>query len=629
MNPNIANIRETRSQQVIDDPDLPKDNPYPSSKQMDLNNPAKYTNKPQKKRLISRFFSDLSRLGMRYEDDVIANMRAVPADSSLLTDELKTSVSDLIGQANWKLKDNADKDFFSKDLNQKREALRNLAVQPELEDILDTMTDECIVYDADYTYFCEPLIEQLEIGDYKLKVRRQIQETVSKEFRKLYKMLDWKRHAWDQFKRFLVEGVMAWEIVWDSLEEPKRIIGLVPLDAATLTRSFDKNKWYWTQFKGVTGKERKLLDAQVIYIAYQETNCISRQSYLERLVRPFNIYRIIEQAQLVWTITNSSYKMQFTIPIKGQGEARGRKTLASAMNQYREDIKFQTDTGELKINGQSTMPFNKEYWMPESESGSPQIQVLGGDGPQLNDSDQLMYFKNVLYKISKIPPSRFDEQAGSTWFGTDPTQALRSEISFGRFVNRLRNTWAEVILKPLRQQLAIDIPEIANDQGLMQAIGLQYKSYNLFEEMMELELQQKRIDFVSGIKDSLNDMDANGVEIKFFSSKFLVQKYLHYSDQDLVLNAKLKKEEQDEWSLAGGKRTDAIAGINIDGDGEETPAESVNSETPLRLDISDLATIIENLSPAQKGLLLEQMGYNQDGTPLNKDTKSNPIGFKK
>ena len=47
-----------------------------------------------------------------------------------------------------------------------------------------------------------------------------------------------------------MEGNLAWEIVWDSLENPKRIIGMVPIDAATLTRKFENNKWYWIQYKG-------------------------------------------------------------------------------------------------------------------------------------------------------------------------------------------------------------------------------------------------------------------------------------------------------------------------------------------------------------------------------------------
>lgn len=508
----------------------------------------------KKKGLIARFFSDMSRLGMSYEEDVIKNMRAIPADKNMLPKESQLDAQDLFSQmaSGWKVKQNADKNFFEKDFQQKRETLRKLAIQPELEKILDIVCDEAVLYDSDQVYFAEPFVEAQEIKDFKQNVQKDINDKIFFHFRRFYKMLDWKYRAWDDFKRFLVEGVLSWEIVWDSLEKPKQIIGFVPLDPATLTRKFEDNKWYWYQFKGIQGRERKLLDSQIIYIAYQETNCLVRQSYLERLVRPFNIYRIVEQAQLIWTITNASYKVKFTIPVKGMNKTTGMQTLSAAMNRYKEDIKFVGDTGELTINGNVNLPFNKEYWFPESESGTPNIETLGGDGPDLSDNDQLKYFKNLLYQASFVPTSRFDQDSGETWFGTDPTSALRTEINFGRFIARLRNVFAQIILKPIQLQLACDMPELRDNRQFLNSISLQWNSYNLFEEMMTLEIMQKRVEFIQTMKDSMVDMDKEGNEIKFFSSKFLVQKYLKLSDQDLKLNDKLKQEEIEDLNLAGG-----------------------------------------------------------------------------
>lgn len=511
--------------------------------------------KEKKKNLIAKFFSNMARLGMNYEDDVIANMRAIPADKNMLPKDDQMVNQDLFTQlsSSWKVKQNADKNFYEKDFGQKRDALRKLALQPELEDILDTMSNESIVYDSDYTYFVEPFIEAQELQDFKPKVRKQITESMNKHFRRFYKMLNWKYDAWDDYKRWLIEGILAWEIVYDRLDKPSEIIGLIPVDPTTLTRKFENNKWYWYQFKGIQGRERKLLDSQIIYIAYQDTKAINRVSYLERLIRPFNIYRIIEQAQLIWTITNSSYKMKFTIPVRGMSRMQGMQTVARTMNSYKENIKFIADTGELSINSQTTLPFNKEYWFPESESGSPEVETLGGDGPELNDNDQLKYFKNQLYKVSKIPLSRFDQESGETWFGTDASSVARIEIDFARFVTRLRNKFAQIMIKPIQLQLSLDFPELQHNRQFLEAVSLQYKSYNLFEEMMDMELMQKRVEFIQNMKDSMIDMDVEGNEIKFFSSKFLVKKYLKLSDADLELNDKLKQEEIDDLNLAGSQ----------------------------------------------------------------------------
>ena len=111
----------------------------------------KYANQKheKKKGKIAKFFSNMSRLGMNYDEDVINNLRALPADKNLLPKNEQLQNQDLFSQLSsaWKTKQNADKNFFEKDFAQKRDALRKLALQPELEDILDTMSNEAIVYD--------------------------------------------------------------------------------------------------------------------------------------------------------------------------------------------------------------------------------------------------------------------------------------------------------------------------------------------------------------------------------------------------------------------------------------------------------------------------------------------------
>ena len=538
---------------------------------------ASETMNKKKPNLISRFFSDMSRFGMSYDEDVIKNMRAIPADKSFIPKPEQFLQQDLFSlmSSPWKVKSNADKSFYEKDYPKKRETLRQLALQPELEDILDTMTNESIVYDSELVYFAEPFIEAQEINQFTQEAQSKITNSMNNNFRRFYKMLNWKYSAWDDFKRFLIEGILAWEIVYDRLDKPTKIIGLVPIDAATLTRKFENNKWYWIQFKGMSGKERKLLDSQVIYIAYQDTHSITRVSYLERLVRPFNIYRIIEQAQIVWTVTNASYKTKYTVPVKGMNRDRGMQTLASEMNRYKEDIKFIGESGELTINGQTNLPFNKDYWFPDGDAGSPSMEVMGGDGPDLNDNDQLKFFKNQLYRISKIPLSRFDQESGESWFGTDATSVARVEMDFGRFVTRMRNIFSQIMIKPLQIQLALDVPELQDNREVLEAVSLAYKSYNVFEELLEIELMQKRVDFIQTMKDSMVDMDKEGNEIKYFSSKFLVQKYLKLSDADLKLNDKLKEEEIEELNLAGGESDENAGFESLDADDKRLVLEVI------------------------------------------------------
>lgn len=502
----------------------------------------------------SKILKTLSSYGMNYDDDLFKNMRAIPADKALQPkDDLMLNSSLYNGMlGNWKEKGEEEKPFREKTIEQKIQILRKLAMQPELEDILDTMANESIVYDDDEAYIAQPFLDTALIQELTEKSADEIRSCVDTSFYKIYLLLNWKDKAWDDYKRFLIDGVLAYQIIYDDIENPRTIINIISLNPATLTRVVDieNNIIKWIQFKDVQGQERELLDSEVIYIKYEDSGVSTRQSYLERLIRPFNLYRIVEQAQVIWTVTQSSFKTMFTIPINGMNKAKGIQTLSQAMNRYKENISFNSETGELQVNGKVNLPFNKEYWFPENETGKPTIETIVDNGPQLNDSDQIRYFESKLYKMSKIPENRFDREAQTSWFGSDPTQALHDEIAFGRFVTRLRNRFAQIILKPLRIQLALSIPDIKNDKRILDAISLRFNSYNQFQEMMEIEINTKRVEFISTMKELTIQ---NGEEEEpYFHPKFLIMKYLKMSDADLELNEKIKREEALKKQAEGG-----------------------------------------------------------------------------
>lgn len=545
----------------------------------DINKEHMLLESQKKQGKFSKLLTALSRYGMTYTDQVLKNMQAVPADRNLQNKEdIGYHQSLYQGWDNsWTPKKEEDKSYSEKALIEKVRVLRKMATQPELEDILDILANECIVYDNDESYVATPFMDTALIQELNEKSAEEIRRCVDTSFYKLYMLLDLKRNAWSLFKRWLIDGVLAFEIVYDDLEHPKSIIGIIPIDPTIITRKVDQDGTEkWIMFKDMVGLERTLLSSQIIYIKYSERDDgVDRQSYLERLIRPFNIYRIIEQAQIIWTTTQASFKMMFTIPVAGMNKARGLQTLQSAMNRYKEEITFNSETGELLTNGKVNQIFNKEYWMPENENGKPEIETLVDNGPQLNDSDQLTYHLNKLYKISKIPLGRFDKDAQATWFGSDPTAVLRDEINFGRFVNRLRATWSEIILKPLRIQVSLSIPDIKNDKRILDAISLRFNTYNQFTEMMEIEIDTKRIEFIQTMHDSLTTQDAEGNDVSFFSEKFLVLKYLKMSEADLELNEKYLLEEKFKKKSGNGEEEEDTGGADEE---ENAPEDDMGNE---------------------------------------------------
>lgn len=525
---------------------------------------------------ISNLLRKFSRGGIDYSEDVLRNSMALPADKSQLVKTESNLGAEAFYNNNYLLKQEEYNKFSEKTIIDKINILRELAKQPEIENILDIISNESIVYNSDDNYLCAPFIDNSLTYSLNEDVLEELNQYLLVAFAKVYNMLNMGECGWALYRRFLIDGVLAFEIVYDNIQNPHDVIGIVQLDPTTLTKHYNTStdnkhpsEVFWVQFEGNNRFERKLSDSQIIYIKYNDDGITERQSYLERLIRPFNIYRIIEQAQIIWTVTQASFKTIFTIPVGGQSKAKGVQTLNAAMSKYKEDISFNNETGELKVNGKVNLPFNKEYWMPQNENGTPQIETLTDQGPQLNDSDQLKYFLSKLYKISKIPESRFDKEAGATWFGTDATQALRDEINFERFISRIRHTFSEIILKPLRVQILLNIPRIKNDHNILSSISLKYFSYNQFQEMMEVEIDQKRMEHIQLLKDTFTDTDKDGNEAPYFSNKFLLIKYLKMSQADLELNLKYKLEEQNEKAAGADDETSA---------GEESGEEENNKE---------------------------------------------------
>ena len=192
----------------------------------------------QKKSKLASVLGSLSRYGMNYNDDIFKNMKAIPADKILQPKDDPMLQQSLYGQMNnWRTKSEEDKPFREKSLQQKRDILRKLATQPEIEDILDIMANESIVYDDEEAYVCSPFLNNAVIQDLNEEALSEIRKAVDSIFYKMYLLLGWKNDAWNQFRRYLVDGVLAFEIIYDNLEKPHSIIGIIPIDPATLTRS--------------------------------------------------------------------------------------------------------------------------------------------------------------------------------------------------------------------------------------------------------------------------------------------------------------------------------------------------------------------------------------------------------
>ena len=504
---------------------------------------------------VTRMLRSLSSFGMNYKDDVIKNVRSMNLD--LQTAQLQTNpVTGQIGSINDEniqvlfarmsaTDPSISKGYFNlseENYQKKKEQLRRFALQDEVEEILDIICEESIVFDGANKF-----------ANIKLnyKADQAILDEFADEYNKIYNYFGFYDtvQATDYFRKWLIDGFLAFEIVYNA--DQTEIIGFIELDPACLTPGIDPNTnekiWFVNQRVGINGQttqDRILYDSQIIYLSYAKADTVSRISYVERLIRSFNILRTMEATRIIWAVTNASYKTQYIIPVGSVQSPRGRQTLAQAMANYKELVDFDWDSGEIKTNGRPMLQFYKDIFMASEGGETPQIQNLGGDGPEISDTETLRYFRDKLRQASKIPFTRFEKEQGEGQYTMSAEGIAREEIRFSKFIGRLRAIFAEILIKPTYLQMCLKHKNIMTDMNFRVNLGLEYNKDSVFEENKEIELLQKKADFISSIMGSIVETDDEGNDKPYFDLDFMVREYLGLSDEKLQLNQRYKDEKK-------------------------------------------------------------------------------------
>ena len=525
---------------------------------------------------ILKTISGLGSFGMEYKDMVIEDSMAIGATEASMrerfgfTDQDEDFIYSIASQDTTNRKYIA---YFDKDYPVKRDFLKTFALNAEIEYILDTICDEGIVYD-EKNFFCHPAMMNMDLKDDVVKALR-------KNFRKLYVLHNFTNGitGWQYFRQLLVEGFLSFEIIYSS--DGKDIVGFKELDAASLTPAVERKsdgtrETIWWQYYGETTRQRKLLDAQVIYISYAKANTVSRVSYTERLIRSYNLLKIMEHSRIIWNVMNAQYRIKMTVPIGSKAPQKAKETLGELMSVYKEDIKLDTTSGELAINGRPDLQFYKNYLFPQSGGEGVKVETLNAQGPNLNVMDSVVYFYNKLRQDSKIPYNRFSSRFGvgsNNSFKSGAEGAERDEVRFAKFVTRLRSIFQEIMVKPLWIQMCLDFPDLKDDPEFRSQIGVKFESDNLFGESREIEQLIKKIDFITGlgeIKETVNEE-----EVQFFDQDFMIERWLDLPYDDIQMNKNyVKKAEEKGKEAATGAEAPAATGAEAPAPApaaEETP----------------------------------------------------------
>ena len=516
----------------------------------------------------SSALSNLSKFGTRYEDLLLKNSKAIGFIESQLAsradyqgnnDLLKFSMA--IADTTSQLRTKAIA-FFQLDYSVKRERLRDIASNGEIEFVLDTITDDMIVY-SEENRFCYAndltgkIMYKGSNKDERLSYQENIITAYQRTFEEMYTTWGFGEGiaAWQYAFQFLIEGHLSFEIIYDNPDKPKKIIGFKELDPVSIAPQLNKDssgKLYlqWMQYDPTNGSTRLLADSQVIYISYSNHFKTKRISFVERLIRSFNLLRIIEHSKVIWHVMNAPIRLQTKVPTGSKSFQKSQEDVKEFMNLLKEDVFFNGDTGELTVDGKPNILFYKNYVTPVNDQNqSVSIEALSYPGPNLSSSELLGYFTKKLKMDSKIPYSRWEGQSGMGAFTLNAEGITREEVRYQKFIRRLRSAYSELIIKPWYLQMCLDFPELREDYKFNNAIGITYHNDNVFEEIKENELESKRIASFVAKKGVLKD---DGTP--YFSTEYLIRKELKMTEDEIDANKKWFQMEESD--IAEGEPAD-------------------------------------------------------------------------
>lgn len=480
------------------------------------------------------------------------NVEASSLDARYLDDDVYQQML-AYNNYNYNHRTGQKSSYYGLDLKMRRQRLILMSGHDIIDDVLTKLCNEVVVATNERSSI-ELTIKNSIFDQHKIKesYKQEVTEYAQKSYTRIVNMygleqLGSETSLWNKCWCFLTEGKLAYETIWNDPDNPKYIIGIHEIDALDTEPFFYNGAQYWTHHKLLGNKTEKIIlfDRQVVYVDWSKAQPNNRLSYLEHLMKSFNDLRIIDEATINWAITNSTFRQMLTIPTKGLSRTQAASAVNREQTRWNDEISYDSSTGEVSVNGRSRLQMMKTIYLGEGNGGAPKLETFGGDGPDFSNMEKNMFFEKRFYKAAKMPASRFDASGGESW-NIDTRSTLREEINFGRFVDKIRQILKMLILKPLRTELVFRFPEL-KEENLLEAFDIRWNTYNVFEELMEMDIMQEKMQFIADMNEKFTLTTPDGADMKFFSLQFLMEEYLpELNDDKRKRNAALRVLQEKE-----------------------------------------------------------------------------------
>ncbi len=391
---------------------------------------------------------------------------------------------------------------------------REMAMQPEIESAIDDIINEAIVQDDDG--------RNVKLIMDNLKQPDKIKKAIADEFQTVLRVLNYNNMAVDIFRRYYIDGRLFYHIIIDRENPTAGIKELRYIDprkirkVRELRKKKDErtgveimaviNEYYIYNDKAITGTQSnygpvgtRITKDSIINInsGLMDSRRAVVLSYLHKAIKPLNQLRMIEDATVIYRISRAPERRIFYIDVGNLPKLKAEQYLRDIMIKYKNKLVYDANTGEVR-DDRKFLSMMEDFWLPRREGGKgTEITTLPG-GQNLGELEDVKYFEKKLYKSLNVPISRLESSSGFT-IGRS-SEITRDELKFAKFIDRLRNKFAELFDQALRIQCVLK--GICTDAEFTEFKEHMYYDFikdNNFAELKEAELMANRLSLLQQV----------------------------------------------------------------------------------------------------------------------------------
>jgi hypothetical protein len=441
---------------------------------------------------------------------------------------------------------------------------REMAMQPEIESAIDDIIGEAICQDDDGK------IIKLILDD--LKQPDKIKNAIKTEFDTVLKLLNYNNMAQDIFRRYYVDGKMYYHIIIDREHPNEGIKELRYIDPRKLrkVREVKKekddrtgvdimkviNEYYIFNDKVTTGSSSnfgpigvRITTDSIIQVVsgLMDSRRAVVLSYLHKAIKPLNQLRMIEDATVIYRISRAPERRIFYIDVGNLPKLKAEQYLRDIMVKYKNKLVYDASTGEVR-DDRKHMSMLEDFWLPRREGGKgTEITTLPG-GQNLGELEDVKYFEKKLYKALNVPISRLNPETSGFSLGRS-NEITRDELKFAKFVDRLRNRFADLFDQALGMQCilkGICTKEEWND--FKEYIHFDFIKDNNFSELKDAELMRERLSLLASVDPYTG---------RYFSQTWIQRNVLRLTDDEIkVMQGEIDEEKDAGLGLPVGVTND-------------------------------------------------------------------------